>query len=55
MTDLTAKLRSKILLIFELEGLQGIEDYARANRIPLDVCRKLISDYLATDRGGFMH
>ena len=54
MPDLTAKLTSKILLIFELEGWQGVEDYAKANRLPLDVCRKMVADYLATDRGGFM-
>lgn len=54
MPDLTAKLTSKILLIFELEGWQGVESYAKANGIPLEVCRKIIADYLATDRGGFM-
>ena len=54
MPDLTAKLTSKIVLIFELEGCQGVESYAKANRIPLEVCSKIIADYLATDRGGFM-
>jgi hypothetical protein len=46
--------RGDEMLIFELEGWQGVENYAKSNRIPLDVCRKIISDYLATDRGGFM-
>lgn len=54
MPDLTAKLASRILLIFELEVGQGVENYAKDNRVPLDVCRKIVSDYLATDRGGFM-
>jgi hypothetical protein len=54
MPDLTAKLASRILLIFELEGWQGVEVYAKANRIRLDDCHKIIADYLATDRGGFM-
>lgn len=50
MPTFIAKLTSKVLLIFELEGLQGVEAYAKANRIPIEVCRKLITDYLATDR-----
>jgi len=54
MPEPPSKLTSRLLLVFELEGWQGVENYARANQIPLDVCRKIIADYLATDRGGFM-
>jgi len=54
MPDLPPKLTSRLLLTFELEGWQGVESYAKANQIPLDVCRKIITDYLATGRGGFM-
>ena len=54
MPDRPAKLTSRLLLVFELKGWQGVEKYAKANQIPLEVCRKLIADYLATDRGGFM-
>lgn len=53
VSHLTPKLTSKVLLILELEGWQG-ENYAKANRVPIDVCRKIVADYLATDRGEFM-
>lgn len=54
MPEITTKLTSKILLTFELDGMQGVENYAKTYRIHLDLGRKAISDYLATDRGGFM-
>lgn len=41
MTALTSELTSKILLIFELEGWQGVEDYAKAKP---DTARRLPQD-----------
>ena len=47
MPDNNTKLLGAIILIYEMEGLAGVERYAEANHIPADVCRKLLNDYLA--------
>lgn len=45
MPDFTTKLREKLAIIYEMEGMAGVENYAKANHIPLDICRKLLSVY----------
>ena len=45
MLDFTAKLREKLAIIYEMEGMAGVESYAKANRIPVDVCRRLLDAY----------
>lgn len=47
MPDNTPKLLGTILVIYEMEGLQGVERYAEVNHIPVAECRKLLNDYLA--------
>lgn len=50
--DFTSKLFLKIVVIFEMDGLKVVEDYARLNRIPVDVCHKLLKDYGLLPRDG---
>ncbi len=45
-----SKLAETLVIIFEMDGHEGIERYARENGIPLAVCRKIIADY-AVSRG----
>ncbi len=47
MIDFTSRLRQALVIIFEMEGMAGVETYARDNRIPLNVCRKLVAAYQA--------
>ena len=46
MPDYVSKLRSQVVLLFELEGWEGVEEYAKANGIPVNVCRKLLDKHL---------
>ena len=46
MPEQHSKLISKIVLLFEMQGMQAVEQYAKANDIPLAVCRKIVDDYL---------
>lgn len=48
MPDFTSKLREKLAIIYEMEGMAGVERYAKANHIPVDVCRKLLHAYEAS-------
>jgi len=41
----TSKLAEKLLVIYEMDGREAVEQYARRNGIPLAVCSKIISDY----------
>jgi hypothetical protein len=41
----TSKLAEKLLIIYEMDGREAVEQYARQNCIPLAVCSKIISDY----------
>jgi hypothetical protein len=50
MTAPTSKLAEMLVIIFEMDGHEGIERYARANGIPLAVCRKIVANY-AVSRG----
>lgn len=45
MPSATSKLAEKLLIIYEMEGREAVETYARKNGIPLAVCSKIISDY----------
>lgn len=45
MTSTTPMLAQKLLIIYEMEGREAVETYARKNGIPLAVCTKIISDY----------
>lgn len=47
MIDFTSKLRKALVIIYEMEGMAGVENYARDNHIPLTVCRKLVAAYEA--------
>jgi hypothetical protein len=42
----------KIVLLYELDGMDSVEKYAKANSIPFDVCRKMIEDYVLTPPQG---
>jgi hypothetical protein len=41
------KLLGTILIIYEMEGLQGVEKYTEENHIPVAVCKKLLNEYLS--------
>jgi len=45
MPSTTSILAQKLLIIYEMEGIEAVEAYARENGIPLVVCRKIIADY----------
>lgn len=45
MADYKSKLTEMLVIIYEMDGHDGVEAYARENRIPLAVCRKIIADY----------
>ncbi len=45
MAITTSKLAEKLLIIYEMDGRDAVEQYARANGIPLAVCSKIISDF----------
>jgi hypothetical protein len=45
MPNTTSKLAEKLLIIFEMDGREAVQAYARENGIPLAVCSKIISDY----------
>lgn len=45
MTVPSSKLAETLVIIFEMDGHEGVERYARDSGIPLAVCRKIIADY----------
>ena len=45
MPNTTSKLAEKLLIIYEMEGRQAVDAYARQNGIPLAISSKIISDY----------
>ena len=45
MRDYTLKLVDQLVIIFEMDGHAGVEQYARENGIPLAVCRRIIANY----------
>ena len=42
MQDYTSKLREMIVIIYEMDGLDAVEAYAKEHGIPVYVCRRLI-------------
>ncbi len=50
MHDYTSKLVDQLVIIYEMDGHAGVEQYARENGIPLAVCRRIIANY-AVSRG----
>jgi hypothetical protein len=50
MRDYTSKLVDQLVIIYEMDGHAGVEQYARENGIPLAVCRRIIANY-AVSRG----
>lgn len=45
MRDYTSKLVDQLVIIYEMDGHAGVEQYARENGIPLSVCRRIIANY----------
>jgi hypothetical protein len=50
MRDYTSKLVDQLVIIYEMDGHAGVEQYAREHGIPLAVCRRIIANY-AVSRG----
>ena len=50
MTNTIPKLHETLAIIYEMEGMAGVEKYARANHIPMSICRRLIATYEASQR-----
>ena len=42
MQNYTSKLREIIVIIYEMDGLDAVEAYAKEHGIPVYVCRRLI-------------
>ena len=45
MQNTIPKLHETLAIIYEMEGMAGVENYARANHIPVNVCRRLLDAY----------
>jgi hypothetical protein len=45
MRDYTSKLVDQLVILYEMDGHAGVEQYARENGIPLAVCRRIIANY----------
>ena len=50
MQNYTSKLRDIIVIIYEMDGLNAVEAYAKEHGIPVYVCRRLIVQYEAAKR-----
>lgn len=50
MRDYTSKLVDQLVIIYEMDGHAGVEQYARENGIPVAICRRIIANY-AVSRG----
>jgi hypothetical protein len=46
LPNFTSKLLLKLVIIFEMDGMDEVEKYAKANNIPIEVCRKMFEDYV---------
>lgn len=47
MQDYTSKLRGIIVILYEMDGLDTVEAYAKEHGIPVYVCRRFIVEYEA--------
>ena len=45
MPNTIPKLHETLAIIYEMEGTAGVENYAKANHIPVKVCRRLLDAY----------
>jgi hypothetical protein len=46
MPDHVPKLLLQVVLLYELDGWEGIEKYAKEHGIPVNICRKLLDEYV---------
>ena len=46
MPDYVPSLLLQVVMLYELDGWEGVEKYARDNGIPVNVCRKLLDEYV---------
>lgn len=49
MPDYTSKLIEKLVIIYEMDGMNAVEAYAAEHGIPISVCRSLIEEYEAAN------
>lgn len=49
MPDYTSKLIEKLVIIYEMEGMDAVEEYAKQHGIPVYVCRRLIEEAESLD------
>lgn len=49
MPDYTSKLIEKLVIIYEMDGMDAVEAYATEHGIPISVCRSLIEEYEAAN------
>ena len=45
MPNAIPKLSETLAIIYEMEGIAGVENYARVHHIPMSVCRKLVDAF----------
>lgn len=46
MPDHVPKLLLQVVLLYELDGWEGVEKYAKKHGIPVNICRKLLDEYV---------
>lgn len=49
MPDHVPKLLLQVVLLYELDGWEGVEKYAREHGIPVNICRKLLDEYVLNE------
>lgn len=49
MPDHVPKLLLQVVLLYELDGWEGVEKYAKEHGIPVDICRKLLDEYVLNE------
>ena len=47
MLNYTSKLIEKLVIIYEMDGIDAVEEYAREHGIPVYVCQKMLEEYEA--------
>jgi hypothetical protein len=50
MPDYVPSLLLQVVMLYELDGWEGVEKYARDNGIPVNVCRKVLDEYVLDTR-----
>ena len=46
MPDYVSKLLQQVAMLYELEGWEGVEKYAKEHGIPVNICRKLLDTHV---------